>query len=140
LDEARTVADAAATTITQGQIEPILVQFFSFPEAKGREAELRAGLWRELNQHGPILACEYRNQAILMEGEHPDMSDLEQATSSTMYAVRTKTRRDGEVILTIETVLVDGQHRVVSLNVLDYAGNVPPWLKPGVSRSDPHHG
>src|SRR5262249_24337576 len=96
--------------------------------AMGQKLEARSALNLMRRTWGSVISHEFRCQALEAYGDNPDVHDLDRATSSVYYEVRTTKQKDGELFLNIKTIRMGAAHRLFHLQYIEYDGKIPPWL------------
>jgi hypothetical protein len=129
LDGARIAADRVAVNFAAERDVELDGEFARLAKARGQKIDVRnyANLVRRT--YGSVTSYSFRCQVLEAPAEKPDVNDAQRARSIVYYSIRTAKRPNGDLFLTVKTMLIGNLHAASYLSVDNYSGKTPPCLQ-----------
>src|SRR5215470_14646712 len=129
LDGARIVADRVVRNfVTKSDVE-LDGEFALLAKARGQKIDVLdyANLVRRT--YGSVTSYSFRCQALEAPAEKPDVNDAQRARSIVYYSISTAKRPNGDLFLTVKTMLINNLHAASYLSIDNYNGKGTPCLQ-----------
>jgi hypothetical protein len=129
LDGARIAADRVVVNFAAERDVELDGEFARLAKARGQKIDVRnyANLVRRT--YGSVTSYSFRCQVLEAPAEKPDVNDAQRARSIVYYSIRTAKRPNGDLFLTVKTMLIGNLHAASYLSVDNYSGKTPPCLE-----------
>jgi hypothetical protein len=129
LDGARTVADRVVEHFATGRDVELDGEFAPLAKSRGQKIFIRDYASRMRQTYGAVRSYEFRCQMLEAPAEKPDVSDAQRARSVVYYSIRTPKRPNGDLFLTVRTILIGNAHAASYLDINNYSGKDAPCLQ-----------
>jgi len=129
LDGARIVADRVIRNFAGERDEELVGEFFQLARARGQRIDVRdyANLVRRT--YGSVRAYSFRCQVLEAPADKADVNDAQRARSIVYYSIATAKRPNGDLFLTVKTMLIGNLHAASYLSIDNYSGKGTPCLQ-----------
>jgi len=129
LDGARIVADRVIGNFAAGRDVELVGEFANLEKARGQRIDVRdyANLVRRT--YGSVRAYSFRCQVFEAPAEKPAVNDARRARSIVYYSITTAKRPNGDLFLTVKTMLIGNLHTASYLSIDNYSGKAAPCLQ-----------
>jgi hypothetical protein len=129
LDGARVVADRVVRNFAAERDVELVGEFANLERARGQRIDVRnyANLVRRT--YGSVTSFSFRCQVLEAPVEKPDVNDAQRARSIVYYSIATAKRPNGDLFLTVKTMLIGNLHAASYLSIDNYSGKAAPCLQ-----------
>jgi hypothetical protein len=129
LDGARIVADRVARNFAAEQDVELVGEFANLERTRGQKIDVRhyANLVRRT--YGAVTSFSFKCQVLEAPAEKPDVKDAQRARSIVYYSIATAKRPNGDLFLTVKTMLIGNLHAASYLSIDNYNGKAAPCLQ-----------
>ena len=129
LDGARVVADRVVRNFVAEQDVELDGEFAQLARARGQKIDVRdyANMMRQT--YGAVTSYSFRCQVLEAPAEKQDVTDAQRARSIVYYSIATAKRPNGDLFLTVKTMLIGNLHVASYLSIDNYSGKAAPCLQ-----------
>jgi hypothetical protein len=129
LDGARIVADRVIRNFAAELDVELVGEFANLEKARGQKIDVRdyANLVRRT--YGAVTSYSFSCQVLEAPAEKPGVNDARRARSIVYYSITTAKRPNGDLFLTVKTMLINNLHAASYLSIDNYSGKAPPCLR-----------
>src|SRR5262245_10379597 len=126
LDGARIVADRVVRNFAAELDVELDGEFAQLARAGGQKIDVRdyANLVRRT--YGAVTSYSFRCQVLEAPANKPDVNDAQRARSIVYYSITTAKRPNGDLFLTVKTMLIGNLHAASYLSIDNYSGKTAP--------------
>ena len=129
LDGARIVADRVIRNFAAGQDVELVGDFANLEKARGQKIDVRDYANRVRRTYGAVTSYSFSCQVLEASAEKPGVNDARRARSVVYYSITTPKRPNGNLYLTVKTMLINNLHAASYLSIDNYSGKAPPCLQ-----------
>ena len=129
LDGARLVADRVVRHFAAESDVELVGEFAKLEKARGQKIDVQhyANLVRRT--YGSVTSFSFRCQVLEAPAEKRDVNDAQSARSIVYYSITTAKRPNGDLLLTVKTMLIGNLHAASYLSIDNYNGKASPCLQ-----------
>jgi len=128
LDGARIVADRVIGKFANERDLELDGEFSRLAKSRGQKIEVLDYASRVRRTYGPVSLYQFRCQVLEAPAEKPGVSDAQRTRSVVHYSISTAKRPNGDLFLTVKTILIGNLHAASYFSVDNYSGKTPPCL------------
>jgi len=128
LDGARIAANRVAELFATGRDLELDDEFAAMAK-RGQKVFVREYVNRIRQTYGSVKSYEFRCQVLEAPAENPEAPDLQRARSAVYYSFSTPKRPNGDLFLTVKTMLIGNLHAASYLSIDNYTGKASPCLQ-----------
>ena len=129
LDGARIVADRVIQDFAAERDVELVGEFANLEKARGQKIDVRDYANRVRRTYGSLTTYSFRCQVLEASAEKPNVNDAQRARSIVYYSITTAKRPNGDLYLTVKTMLIGNLHTASYLSIDNYSGKAPPCLQ-----------
>ena len=129
LDGARVVADRVVRNFVAEQDVELDGEFAQLARARGQKIDVRDYANMVRRTYGSVTSYSFRCQVLDAPAEKPDANDAQRARSIVYYSISTAKRPNGDLFLTVKTMLIGNLHVASYLSIDNYSGKAAPCLQ-----------
>jgi len=129
LDGARVVADRVVRNFVAEQDVELDGEFAQLARARGQKIDVRDYANMVRRTYGSVTSYSFRCQVLDAPAEKPDVNDAQRARSIVYYSISTAKRPNGDLFLTVKTMLIGNLHAASYLSIDNYSGKAGPCLQ-----------
>jgi len=129
LDGARIVADRVVRNFVAEQDVELDGEFAQLARARGQKIDVRDYANMVRRTYGSVTSYSFRCQVLDAPAEKPDVNDAQRARSIVYYSISTAKRPNGDLFLTVKTMLIGNLHAASYLSIDNYSGKAGPCLQ-----------
>jgi hypothetical protein len=129
LDGARIVADRVVRNFAAELDVELIGEFANLEKARGQKIDVRDYANRVRRTYGAVTSYSFSCQGLEAPAEKPGVNDAQRARSIVYYSITTPKRPNGDLFLTVKTMLINNSHVASYLSIDNYSGKAPPCLQ-----------
>jgi len=129
LDGARVVADRVVRNFVAEEDVELDGEFAQLARARGQKIDVRDYASMVRRTYGSVTSYSFRCQVLEAPAEKPDVNDAQRARSIVYYSISTAKRPNGDLFLTVKTMLIGNLHAASYLSIDNYSGKAGPCLQ-----------
>ena len=129
LDGARVVADRVVRNFVAEEDVELDGEFAQLARARGQKIDVRDYASMVRRTYGSVTSYSFRCQVLDAPAEKPDVNDAQRARSIVYYSISTAKRPNGDLFLTVKTMLIGNLHAASYLSIDNYSGKAGPCLQ-----------
>jgi hypothetical protein len=129
LDGAKIVADRVVRNFAAERDEDLVVEFSQLARVRGQKIDVRDYANMVRRTYGAVTSYSFRCQVLEAPAEKPDVTDAQRARSIVYYSIATAKRPNGDLFLTVKTMLIGNLHAASYLSIDNYSGKAAPCLQ-----------
>ena len=129
LDGARVVADRVIRNFAAGLDVELDIEFAQLARARGQRIDVRDYANMVRQTYGAVTSYSFRCQVLEAPAEKPDVTDAQRSRSIVYYSITTAKRPNGDLYLTVKSMLINNSHAASYLSIDNYSGKTPPCLQ-----------
>jgi hypothetical protein len=129
LDGAKTVADRVIRNFAAERDDELVVEFSQLARVRGQRIDVRDYANMVRQTYGAVTSYSFRCQVLEAPAEKPDVTDAQRARSIVYYSIATAKRPNGDLFLTVKTMLIGNLHAASYFSIDNYSGKAAPCLQ-----------
>jgi hypothetical protein len=129
LDGARIVADKVIRNFAAERDVELVGEFANLERVRGQRIDVRDYANRVRRTYGSVTSFSFRCQVLEAPAEKPNVNDAQRAKSIVYYSITTAKRPNGDLYLTVKTMLIGNSHAASYLSIDNYGGKTMPCLQ-----------
>jgi hypothetical protein len=129
LDGAKIVADRVVRNFAAERDEELVGEFANLEKARGKKIDVRDYANMVRRTYGSVTSYSFKCQVLEAPAEKPDVKDAQRARSIVYYSISTAKRPNGDLFLTVKTMLIGNLHAASYLSIDNYNGKAAPCLQ-----------
>jgi hypothetical protein len=129
LDGAKIVADRVVRNFAAERDEELVVEFSQLARVRGQKIDVRDYANMVRRTYGAVTSYSFRCQVFEASAEKPYVTDAQRARSIVHYSIATAKRPNGDLLLTVKTMLIGNLHAASYLSIDNYSGKAAPCLQ-----------
>jgi hypothetical protein len=129
LDGARVVADRVVKNFASELDVELVGEFANLEKARGQKIDIRDYANRVRRTYGAVTSYSFSCQVLEATAEKPGGNDAQHTRSIVHYSITTAKRPNGDLFLTVKTMLINNSHAASYLSIDNYSGKAPPCLQ-----------
>jgi hypothetical protein len=129
LDGAKIVADRVVRNFAAERDEDLVVEFSQLARVRGQKIDVRDYANMVRRTYGAVTSYSFRCQVLEAPAEKPGVTDAQRARSIVYYSIATAKRPNGDLFLTVKTMLIGNLHAASYFSIDNYGGKAAPCLQ-----------
>ena len=129
LDGARVVADRVVRNFVAEEDVELDGEFAQLARARGQKIDVRDYANMVRRTYGAVTSYSFKCQVLEAPAEKPGVNDAQRARSIVYYSISTAKRPNGDLFLTVKTMLIGNLHAASYLSIDNYSGKAGPCLQ-----------
>src|SRR5262245_30910444 len=129
LDGARIVADRVIGKFANERDVELDGEFSRLAKTRGQKIEVQEYAGRVRRTYGSVTLYQFKCQVLEAPAEKPGVNDPQRARSVVYYSISTAKRPNGDLFLTVRTMLIGNLHAASYFSVDNYSGKTQPCLE-----------
>jgi hypothetical protein len=129
LDGAKIVADRVIRHFSAERDEELVGEFSQLARVRGQKIDVRDYANMVRRTYGAVTSYSFRCQVLEAPAEKPDVNDARRARSIVYYSIATAKRPNGDLFLTVKTMLIGNLHAASYFSIDNYNGKAAPCLQ-----------
>ncbi len=129
LDGARIVADRVVRHFAAERDEELVGEFSQLARARGQRIDVREYANLVRRTYGAVTSYSFRCQVLEAPAGKSGVNDAPRARSIVYYSVATAKRPNGDLFLTVKTMLIGNLHAASYFSIDNSGGKATPCLQ-----------
>jgi hypothetical protein len=129
LDGARGVADRVVRNFAAGLDVELDLEFSQLARARSQKIDVRDYANMVRRTYGAVTSYSFSCQVLEAPAEKADVNDAKRARSIVYYSITTAKRPNGDLFLTVKTMLINNLHAASYFSIDNYNGKGTPCLQ-----------